>query len=83
MPLQYFFYLRIIFFFATELKKGKQKNWDESGGKGCMYIKDWFKPIFLLLFLTSLFRKLEFIISMFDFAPPQSPNVISQVTPMA
>ena len=34
------------------LEEGQiKKNWGESGGKECMYIKDWFKPIFLL-FLT-------------------------------
>jgi hypothetical protein len=32
-------------FWATELKRGKYKNWDESGGKGFMYIKDWLTPI--------------------------------------
>jgi hypothetical protein len=33
-----------------------------------MYIKDWFKPIFPL-FLTSLLRKLKFLIPMVDFSP--------------
>jgi hypothetical protein len=42
-------------FLATELKSGKQKKtgvrMDE---KGCMYIKDWFNPIFSLVLLHSL-----------------------------
>ena len=28
-------------FLATELKRENKGNWGESGGKGCMYIKDW------------------------------------------
>ena len=42
---------------ATELKGSKQKIWDESGvgggGGKCVYVKNWFKPIFPL-FLTRL-----------------------------
>jgi hypothetical protein len=38
-------------FLATDLKRGKYKNWDESEEKGCMYIRGWFNPIFSL-FLT-------------------------------
>ena len=26
--------------------RANKNNWDECGGKGCMYIKDWFKPLF-------------------------------------
>jgi hypothetical protein len=29
-------------------KRGKLKKWAESGCKGCMDVKDWFKPIFPL-----------------------------------
>jgi hypothetical protein len=57
MPFQYFLCLRIIFLFlATELKWAKK--W-MSGGKGCMYINNWFKSIFPL-FLTSHIHKLKF-----------------------
>ena len=67
---------------ATELKMDKLKNWGEIGGKCCMYIKDWFKPIFRL-FLTSLLCKLKFLILMVDFAPPPpSRIVINQITPV-
>jgi hypothetical protein len=48
-PPQYFFYVRIIFL-STVLKRGKNTGVTVRG-KGCMYIKDWFKPNFPL-FLT-------------------------------
>jgi len=47
-------------------------------GKGFMYIKGWFKPIFPL-FLNRLLRKLKFQILMLDFAPTSSLIVTSQV----
>jgi hypothetical protein len=50
----------------------------ESGGKGCMYTKHWFKQIFSL-FLTYYFVK--FVIPVVDFPLPH-PNVISQVLPV-
>jgi hypothetical protein len=47
-----------------------------------LFLKTETKPIFPVL-LTSLFRKLKFLVSMVNFCPPpQPPNVISQATPM-
>jgi hypothetical protein len=41
----------------------------EENGKGvCVYIKNWFIQIFPL-FLTWLFRKLKFLISVVHFSP--------------
>jgi hypothetical protein len=45
MPPQYFLYPRIDFL-ATDLKRANKISWVESGEKECVYIKDWFKPIF-------------------------------------
>jgi hypothetical protein len=42
----------------------------ESGKKWCMYFKKWFKANFAL-FLTRLFCKLKFVITMVDFPLPQ------------
>ena len=54
------------------------KQWVESGGKGCMYIKDWFKPIFPI-FLIRLLNKLKFLIPTVDFAslPPAQSHLPS------
>jgi len=57
------------FLLTTEWKRSKSNIWSGSGGRGFMYIKDWFKPIFLLS-LTGLPRALKFLIPMVDFAPP-------------
>jgi hypothetical protein len=43
-----------------------------------MCIKDWFKPI-CSIFLSGLLSKLEFLTAK---APPPSPSVTGQVTPM-
>ena len=51
-----------------------KQNWEDSWGKGCMYINDWSKPI-SPLFLPWL------LTPMVDFATPP-PRVISQATPM-
>ena len=40
MPPKYVFYLRIVFFFTIELEEKIKKYWGESGGKGCLYIRD-------------------------------------------
>jgi len=50
MPLQNFFYLRILFGSLVEVGQIKKKT-GESGGTECtcMHIKDRFKPIFLSL----------------------------------
>jgi hypothetical protein len=54
------------FFWLLSWRGTNKKYWVESGGeggKGCMYVRDWFKPIFPL-FLTSV------LIPMVDFAHP-------------
>ena len=62
-PSSIFFYLRIV-------KSAKNVClWGDSGEKGCMYLKNWFKRIFPI-FLTSLFRKLKFLTPTVDFSPP-------------
>jgi len=44
-----------------------------------MYIKDWFKPIFLLS-LTGLPRTLKFLIPVVDFAPlPSLPMLLAKL----
>jgi hypothetical protein len=48
------------FILLLNWREANKKNWTDSGGTGCMYIKDWFKPIFL--FLTWLPHKLKFLI---------------------
>jgi len=59
-------------------RRGKiKKNWGYSGGKGCMYIKDWFKPIFAVCLTWHLPK---FLIPVVDIA--RHPNVICQATPM-
>ena len=45
--LQYFFLHRIVFWLLT-WRGANKNNGGECGGKGCMYIKDWFKPFFAL-----------------------------------
>jgi hypothetical protein len=55
-------------FVAVELKRGKYRNWGEGGGKGCMYIKDWFKPIFPH-FVSWPPRKFKFLVRTVDIAP--------------
>jgi len=70
-PLYYFFYLRVVFFCILSWRRA-YKNWGERGEKGCMYFRDWLKPIFPL-FLPSLLCKLKFQTSMV---------VISKVMPM-
>ena len=47
---------------ATEFKRGKYKVKVRVG--------DWFKPI-VPLFLTCLLRKLQFLIPIVDFGPPE------------
>jgi hypothetical protein len=39
----------IRFLFSVGLKRAKYRNMGERGGKECMYIKDWLKPIFPVL----------------------------------
>jgi hypothetical protein len=45
---------------------------------GCVYVKDWFKPIFRP-FLTLFLSKLKLLTPMVE---PPPPSVISHVTPM-
>jgi hypothetical protein len=78
MTLQYFFNQRT-FFFGYRLEDGRIKKLGESGGKRCMYIEDWFKPIFPFLLC-----KFKFLIPVADSSPPPPhPSVISQVMPIA
>ena len=70
MYLQYFFYIKT-FFGATELKRGKQKIGVRVGEKGCVYIKECFKPFFAIFKLDS---PLYFLIPMVDNAPPSKKN---------
>jgi hypothetical protein len=74
-----FFYQRIVFFLLLSWRAANKNNWVESGRKRCLYIKDWFNPIFPL-FLTWLLR---WGLNTHGQFPPPSPNVISQVTPMS
>jgi hypothetical protein len=73
----YFFFLRTVVL-AIELNWVKLLKNGECGGRWCtcMYIKNWFKPIFAF-FLTRLRRKLKFPIPMVYFATPPPP-----LTPM-
>ena len=48
-----FFLPKNSFFWLLSWRGANNKNWGESGGKGCMYTKDWFKSIFPL-FITGL-----------------------------
>ena len=64
-------------FFCLRSWRGHLNNWGESGGYGCMYIQEWFKPIFPL-FLTWLLRKSKFIVPTAD--SPSPLNIINQVT---
>jgi hypothetical protein len=70
-PLYYFFYLRRVFFCILSWRRA-HKNWGKSGEKGCMYFRDWLKPIFPL-FLPSLLCRLKF---------QTSTVIISKVMPM-
>ena len=54
---QYIAYLRIVFWLLSW-------NWGDRRGKGCVFIKDWFKPIFPL-FLTWLLPKVSNIYGRF------------------
>jgi hypothetical protein len=62
-----FFYLRIVFFFFFFLREENKAKLVTMRGKGCAYIKGWFKPIFPI-FLTLLLRKSKFLMPMVDFA---------------
>ena len=42
-----FLYLRIVFWLLN-LTEANKKDEGDSGRKGCLYVKDWFKPIFSL-----------------------------------
>jgi hypothetical protein len=70
-PFSIFISKNSFFWLLSRRGANKKMEW-EWGGKGCMYIKDWFKPIFPL-FLNWLILKLNFIIPMVDFAPPPPP----------
>jgi len=35
-PSNIFFLLKNFFYLVTELKRGKSKNWGDSGGEGCI-----------------------------------------------
>jgi hypothetical protein len=56
-------------FLGCRVEEGQIKNWGENGRKGCMHIKDWFKPNFHFL-LALLLRKLKFLIHMVDSPTP-------------
>jgi hypothetical protein len=56
LPYSVFFFIPRKFFGCC-VEEGQIKNyWGESGGKGCMYIKDWFKPV-VTLFQINTFIK--------------------------
>lgn len=56
-------------FFGYWFEEGKIKKWDNNGGKWCVDIKVWFKPIFLN-FLVWILRKLKFVTSTINPPPP-------------
>jgi len=56
------------FLMETELKR-KNRSYVQSGGKGCIDIKDRFKPI-SPLFIPWLIRKFNFVTPVVDFCPP-------------
>jgi hypothetical protein len=62
-----FFYLRRVFL-VLSWRGANTKNFRVSGGKECVYIKDWLKSIFPLS--SWLIRKLMFLIPMVDFSLP-------------
>jgi hypothetical protein len=66
--LQYFIYQRIVFLLLS-CRGANIKKWVRGMGKGCMFIKDWFKSVFPL-FLTWFLHKLKFLIPTFDFSFP-------------
>jgi hypothetical protein len=79
MPPQYFLY----FIIAVSLLCSRglsKKNGGESGGKGCMYIKDWFNSNFPLC-LIGLLREVPNTLG--RYCPHLLPSVISQLTPMS
>ena len=79
ISLQSFFCLRIFFFLVLSWWGANKEIWCEGGGRECMYIKDWFKTIFLL-FLTLLPHKFKFLKPVVKFSL-LAPSVISPVTP--
>jgi hypothetical protein len=62
----------------AEFKKGKYKYLGWEWGKGCMYIKEWFKSIFPL-FLTWLLHKLKFLLPMVEFFPHPHPMLLAKL----
>jgi len=76
-PHQYPFYVRIIFLWILNWR-GANKNCVQSGGKGCIDIKGWFKPTFPF-FITWLLRILKFLTPVVDFGSPS--NAIAKLRP--
>jgi hypothetical protein len=69
LPPQYFFHLRIVFFWIMSRKRANRKKWGDGEGKGFIYNEEWFKPTFLL-FLTQLLHKPKLLTPMVDPDPP-------------
>ena len=63
------------------IENGQINNWGESGGKGCMYIKDWLKPI-LPVFLTDFFIHENSQYAWSIFWPSSHSNVFSHAAIM-
>jgi hypothetical protein len=76
MPPPIFFYLRL-FFLATELKRANKKIGVRVGGKGCLCIKEVFKPIFPV-FLILLLRKVPNTHGRFCPPPPLPPMLLGK-----